>query len=390
METKILGSIILGLLLFLKCANKPSNNNDVKQINIDYRNLEKYIDASSILDLSKYELINLETNDSSLIGEITKITLKDNKIIIYDALVKQVLLFNMDGSFYSKINAVGEGPKQYPPFINDCVVSNNLIGMLSPVIGKIKFYDYKGNFVRDMSMQGTWGMTYFTFDEKEFYIQNDWSDSREGYFHLFSVRNNKVKKYMPFTPASKVSRGWTLNNYNSLFNDHALMIYSSIDTIFEFSNISKKVTPLYDINFINKQLSKQILMGDGRYAIEMSIKQDKVSGINYIAETIKHIILYTSDNKCLFFNKETKNVDFFTESLKIPSWGNFSFGLSSSFIQDNKIITYLEPSIVLTVMKDWMEQTSFVNKEFEKKINSAFNKIKEETDNPIILITYLQ
>lgn len=168
------------------------------------------------------------------------------------------------------------------------------------------------------------------------------------------------------------------------------MLYSSIDTIFEFSNRTKNVKPLYEINFENTQLSKEILTGDGRNAIEMSIMENKATGINNIGESSRYIILYTSDNKYIFFNKKTRKIDYFTESLTIPSWGNFNFGLSTSYIQDNKIITCFEPSFVLSVMKDWIDQTSFKNKEFENKINSATKKIKEETDNHIILITYLK
>lgn len=392
MKKEFILSFILLFGLFINCTNKPGENSDknIAQINIDYKDLKKTIDASSIFDISKFEFINLETNDSCLIGEITKIVLRDNKIIIYDALVKQVLLFNMDGSFYSRIYAMGNGPKEYPPIINDCVISENYVGMFTPVIGKIMLYDFKGNFVKDISLKGAWGITYFTFDENEFYIQNDWSQSENGYYHLFSLKDNKTEKLMPFKPISDVSRGWSLDNYYSLYDNHALMLYSSIDTIFEFSNRTKNVKPLYEINFENTQLSKEILTGDGRNAIEMSIMENKATGINNIGESSRYIILYTSDNKYIFFNKKTRKIDYFTESLTIPSWGNFNFGLSTSYIQDNKIITCFEPSFVLSVMKDWIDQTSFKNKEFENKINSATKKIKEETDNHIILITYLK
>lgn len=59
------------------------------------------------------EYIPLETNDSSLIGKISKIIFCNDRFYIFDQVGKKVVLFNRKGEFLKSIHKVGQGPGEY-------------------------------------------------------------------------------------------------------------------------------------------------------------------------------------------------------------------------------------------------------------------------------------
>ena len=378
------------LIVTFSCKNIPENTepSPLSEIFVDHHYLTKSIDASTMIDTSYHQFINLETNDSCLIGEIGRIVMRNDKIIIYDSLVKQVLVFNLDGSFHSKVAAVGQGPDEYPPIVNDCFIGDQFIGILVPVINKIKLYDFDGDFVKEISLGGSWGTTYFTFDEQSYFLINDWSTSEQGSFRFFAFDegNTRMDKYLPFDMNTFEDRGWGLDNHYTIYDDHALIIYSTNDTIYQITESMAGIEPLFRINILNNKLSEELIKGNGRDALMASIESGKITGIVNIAETSSYIILTTSNYNYLFYNKKTKEVESFTKSLTMPQWGDFSIGWNRSFIQDDTIISSFSPSIVMFVMKDWLEEAEFSDKSFEKEIRKATDALKDETDNPIILI----
>jgi hypothetical protein len=73
------------------------------------------------------------------------------------------------------------------------------VGVLVPVLDKIMLYDFNGNYIRDMSLKGSWGMTFFTFDGSKYHIVNDWSESKLGMYQHFTLDadKNKIECFLP-------------------------------------------------------------------------------------------------------------------------------------------------------------------------------------------------
>ena len=359
----------------------------METISIDNSQFEKITDASSFIDTDEFEFIPIETSDSCLIGQITKVYLRKNKIIIYDEREKQAVILNRDGSYHAKVHAIGKGPGEYPPVVNDIVVTDTRIGVLTPVIGKIIVFDFDGKYIEDISILGSWGHTFFSFDEKTYYLVNDWSTSSKGNNHLYSFTKNKndIESFLPFDK-NGTNRGWGLTNYYSKIDNHALIIFSSSDTIYSITPNSE-IEPKYYVDIKNKELPEKFRIGDGRTALETASSSGYITGINKIDESSKYLILSTSNSKHVLYDKKTKQVKSYSDSFNIPSWGNFTFGFTTTFVEGDAIIFYLEANLIQFALKDIVLETNYKNKLYEQKLKNALNKIKSETDNPVLFLT---
>lgn len=100
-----------GLLFSVLCCSRI---NIEKTCVIDLTgkvNTEKIENLSEVAKNISY--IPLETKDSSIIGQIAKIIIREKTILVYDGLLKNILLFNAEGKFLRKISERGKGPLEY-------------------------------------------------------------------------------------------------------------------------------------------------------------------------------------------------------------------------------------------------------------------------------------
>ncbi len=101
----------------------------------------------SELGVEDVEYIPLETKEKSLISEMYKVKVYNDKLVIGTG--DNILMFNMDGSFISEIGKKGKGPEEY-----QCCQDLNFfpkeksIVVLSKFEGKFYWYDYGGKFIK--------------------------------------------------------------------------------------------------------------------------------------------------------------------------------------------------------------------------------------------------
>ena len=367
----------------------------IETISIDIRKSTHEADITSIIDTSYFEIIPLETNEECLISEVSRIHLYDNKIIIYDERMKGIYIFNRDGSYHAKVRNVGQGPGEYPPGVNDMMVSNNLIGVLVPPFG-IMLYDFNGKFIKKISLEGTWGSNLFTFDGINYFLANDWSDSDKGLFLLFRIdtKQNRIFSYLKFSKKDiEVNRGWDLEKYYNLYDNRALLYYSTIDTIFNLTP-NGEISEKYAIDIVYKQLPEVLRKGDGDIAIESSIENEYIKGITNISETSRYLVLKLDGGKysVIYDKKEKKNVHIAT-FFKIPSFFDLSTQLEFSVDKDDFILSYVT-GFSASGSKDYINEMK-ENKtwkkgdgtsSFEKEFFRVLENVKDEEDNPIVFI----
>lgn len=79
--------------------------------NVDVPESKEAFDVGQLADFEK--VIPLRTEEGAFIGEIDKLEMDDNHIVILDKKMRTVWLFDSDGRFIRKIGCLGNGPKEY-------------------------------------------------------------------------------------------------------------------------------------------------------------------------------------------------------------------------------------------------------------------------------------
>lgn len=382
------------LLSLISCSLKESKIAPIslESIPFDVDNVEKQANASFLIDTLNYEIVPLETMQDCLIGEVTNIWLRNDKIIVYDEKSKGIFVFNRDGTYYSRVLAIGQGPGEYPPIINDVVVTQSHICIFPPVAEKIFLYDFNGKFCNTIDLQGGWGNTFFTFDEKNYYLVNMWSESGKGLYHFFRLipEQGKIEPFHPFDESAiKERRGWGLDNYYSVYNNRALVLLSTIDTIYEINN-RNEFRPLYFVDIIKNRIPHKLAEGNAYTTLEKSIANQYITGVVKVMESAKYIFLTMSNRNVLLYNKDKKEVEITGDQFIIPSWGNWRFRLDvQTSIEDGKLLSII-PAHDCMLIKESIESVKFEDKKFEPVYKNVLNQIENEDYNPIVFIMNLK
>ncbi|WP_300748533.1 6-bladed beta-propeller [uncultured Alistipes sp.] len=132
---------MMGLILLLSCQSKQTSQALIPETETPPAPAKTLSEA-----IASYKFIPLATDDTTLVGNITKILkYKDNYYIASNN--KEILVFHTDGSFSHRINRQGRGPQEYVE-LNDFDIAEDQIVILS--FRKIVVYTLDGTFVNSM------------------------------------------------------------------------------------------------------------------------------------------------------------------------------------------------------------------------------------------------
>ena len=115
---------MMGLILLLSCQSKQTSQALIPETETPPAPAKTLSEA-----IASYKFIPLATDDTTLVGNITKILkYKDNYYIASNN--KEILVFHTDGSFSHRINRQGRGPQEYVE-LNDFDIAEDQIVILS-------------------------------------------------------------------------------------------------------------------------------------------------------------------------------------------------------------------------------------------------------------------
>ena len=109
---KIIISIPL-LLLLISCEQKIEDLNQTGNINVlTFEDVQDNIDYGSIFKQTKF--VFLETTQDCLIGQIRKVQIINDTIVLFDPVQNGIFRFNQEtGGFIDKYRRIGKGPNEY-------------------------------------------------------------------------------------------------------------------------------------------------------------------------------------------------------------------------------------------------------------------------------------
>lgn len=175
---------IIGLLILtLGACSKNMTNDDISIKNILFSEEVPAISLNEIF--SSLIFIKLNTNTSSLVGDVNKVVSSGDSIFISTGA--NIYLFNKQGLFINKLSAIGKGPGEYLG-ISDILIdeSGKKILLLNAGHQKVIEYDYNFKFIKEFGID-RYAMNFAMTADRTllFYCGNDDGGSEAGKFLLF-------------------------------------------------------------------------------------------------------------------------------------------------------------------------------------------------------------
>lgn len=373
--------VLFILCVFWSCSNdsKMSSINGYKPdiIEIDPDDCDKQIDLSSYFEDS-IEMIQLETTDDCLIGEVSRLKFYQDRIFISDRLSQKIFIFNSSGKYISKINKRGNATGEYI-FLGDFVFRDDSIYVQDVYGKKYIVYDFYGNYCREIDYK-THHHDAIIFDNIFYFVSNHFK-SDLGYYNLFrfDMNINTIDKYIPFEKEiQQKNKTWGINVQVSLYNNKALVIYPMSDVIYEVEKES--VFPKYIVKFVKRNIPDDIKDKNGTDICMLSLKNGYIKGVEYLQHNSDiMLIMYIDGDKYryIIIDRKTLNCKI-GERIYIDKL--FSTNSPHYYITNNNELLLMQTASEFEFSSKSLKVTNFVNR------NNVENVIKSVTDddNPIL------
>ncbi|GEL12136.1 hypothetical protein FGL01_28750 [Flavobacterium glycines] len=317
-------------------------------IHINKKNVQITGNLDSTIESIKF--VPLETNDSSLIQEISKMINIGDSILICDYKLGKILLFSQDGNFISMFKNVGKGPGEYIK-IKDITFDEIRKEVVLLDIGsrQILRYDLKGRHISsDQVNIANAGVNFEWFNNSfVFFRHNQTFPEHSNHNIIITDQNQQYIKSGAIIP-EQISNLSLWGNKNMSKSDSLLYVYPCFnDTIFSINkNLTIKPSILIDID--ERLDVKKSKLWDRKMDDIVKFHQE-LEKTDYIFQTSDFFSLSTNFIFRYFTKKGYSLVVFSIndDSTKIfnnPCFTNDNFSFDPIGKQKNKIIVAMNPS----------------------------------------------
>ena len=301
--TKISLVAILSAAAFSSCGTKQDIN-ELQTVNID-------IDNASDFEITPSMVVELETNDSSLIYDIENMVVADNKLFIKSRdLLK---FFNAsDGKFLGNLASIGEGPGEYL-FVNRLWNTDDTIHIFDSMSKKINNYNSSGQFLSSRTLFENAPKTSADHPAVNFVIE---SPDGNGFYSINTWMGGVGKpvpsysKYAADDSMEYLVKGRFLNcgsyGYSRAAVDRkhnrVLTWENCIDTLFAISDST--VRPLYALDYGKYSIPQHIQSLPDMFDRMLTLKD--MEGCNLI---VSSQYFTPVDNKIIYSIMHYNNID---------------------------------------------------------------------------------
>ncbi|MCD8044582.1 MAG: 6-bladed beta-propeller [Tannerellaceae bacterium] len=158
-------------------------------------------DLGHLIDSLKY--VKLELTDESLIGEVTKLEIFEDRIYILDYNTKALFVFSIEGKYLFKIHQLGNGPGEYSQldfFTLDR--ERRRIYLTDLMTYFIKEYDLAGNYISQVKIP-YWNRGILPVSDNTYFIYSNYVNNSTNLPHEFNMfytdkAFNITKGYFPY------------------------------------------------------------------------------------------------------------------------------------------------------------------------------------------------
>ncbi len=370
---KILNSFFLVCfigILSISCHKKGSyatlqhiNGNQVITCNVD--EISDSIDFLLSNMIDECELVKLETNDSSLLGGISRIGVSENYMVVYCNDQFPVKLFDRKGNFIRNIGTIGHGPGEYIYLYGLQIDEPNNRIYLTPFafVNKVLVYDITGNYIQDIPLA-------YSSPKCRVYVENEMVtvlsmpfDSVVPVAYQQTYEGSLIKK-LPIMNHLIVRTDFNsevFSNHNSGEYDLKIAGFGNgnYDTLYHYNSDLNKLIPKYVNSFTGK-------------------RQGSVT-----TELRRHYYSFLYDDyygKKIIVNKETLKSDFF----KLINDFHGNIEIKDFFMSNNGLFVGSISAIDLIDQIGELMKSEISN-DNKEKISRLLEDL-DENDNPILFL----
>ena len=221
-ELKTLSLLAILILIVLLPSCRESRQKAVTPAEIvakvDVSESDKGFDVYQIADLEK--VIPLETVGDALVGEIDKLEMDDNHIVILDKRMRAVWLFGIDGKFIRRIGRLGNGPKEYVSLDDMCFdKESGTVWIWDRVKQVMLEYDLSGELLKEVATGFSSNVFAKTKDGFWLYYSYLKNPDNNSLILVNEEMNHLVKGFFPTKESFPVSlsSGFTFWDGNAYF-----------------------------------------------------------------------------------------------------------------------------------------------------------------------------
>jgi hypothetical protein len=395
-------NVILILIIFItSCNNNTAENNKFKGVNLselEKKELMEYqieqtpkhiINVSDFDKMISTKMINnvkyvkLESKPESLIGEISKIIVDEDMIIVLDRFVSNNLyIFSMEGKFVSKIKKFGEGPNEVLQIYDFCLDKKKKeIVVFDGKLSRITCYNYLLEPIKQHKVNFRFS-NFRLLSSNKFIVSVNGSDNRhipeiERYDILMLDSLFHIKKKGFEIDEKELNNDYTLVDHLSQINSgHVAWSPKFKNCIYEFDS-SNTVSKKFELNFKNREINFEYYSQPMKEL--MNVAKDKnmfYFGGEYV-ETDSTVFFKLStplvkNQILIFFDKASSKYIYGKVNLDNLNLPLFSLPITS---YKNQFVSFIEPQNIEMLLRNQGR-----NVEIPEEIKS----ITEQDGNPII------
>lgn len=337
----------VGMFILVGCIAIDSKRNSIDLDQNDQVSIVDFIDSVSI--------VLLETNEKSLISDLSKIIPYNNRYYILDIRLQAVFCFEHSGKFLFKIDQRGRGPEEYS-YIEDFNIDpyNNQIMLLVP-FGEILYFNLDGLFLSKVSLPSetkAYSEVYALNPDELLFI------SLSEYQAVYYSRktNTIINEFFPNQIPSfflATERSFTFNRniyFNSILTNKVINMSDSKQEVAYYwdfgkkNNTSKQIAIFHDfLKQQEKNRSKSLymkdLIGEGKklnYFIYSSYETNRyrIALLEYKG-SIHTVIVDKNNLKNYVFTETIEGIQFFFRNLHDESVFLYETGIGQTFYAKN-------------------------------------------------------
>ena len=366
------------VLVFCNCTQKQKEG--IIQVNLDDAQI---INSNLFIDSIRY--VKLETTDLSIVSNIRKILMDDERIYILDNLSK-IYVFDKEGKFQYVIDKIGQGPEEY------ISASNISLNRMHPWIEILDLYSYKVFFydVKNGDFIDSYALIDFSYAifpmENGFYLSNvpfflEFPNGKEFGVNILDSQFVRVKELINYTSA-----------YPTCGQDYGIFSELEDGEYAVFSQVEGAVYHLQDTIFKQKycfEFKNRLKPKSFKGVESFGLSENEMRGI-------VDLFFYKETNACIFSDvtngQRTASFLYLKETNQIFVIGGFE--RNEHIIEPQLFVKSDTKNIIFSAvpvepfiegLKIYPDGPEGADKEFVDFVkNSKFE------DNPILQIIYLK